>query len=200
MDLPRARLTPSLVPAWHLRLSGPPAIRADGALLPTPAFTVPTIAEQERGLIGITLDPGFSLTKVALANPDPWFPNNDPDQWIVRSGDDTFLLKRKGPPSLPPLRLAITGAPSVLKLETRRFAGIVYAVEASRGYEAVGSPTSPGAFQIEVQPGHYLCMGDNSPESSDGRTWGLVPERLLLGRALLVYWPAWPTNRMGRIR
>jgi signal peptidase I len=48
-----------------------------------------------------------------------------------------------------------------------------------------------------VQPGHYLCMGDNSPESSDGRSWGLVPERLLLGRALMVYWPF---NRAGRIR
>src|SRR5262249_3816105 len=35
-----------------------------------------------------------------------------------------------------------------------------------------------------VQPGHFLCMGDNSPESSDGRSWGLVPERLLLGKAL----------------
>jgi signal peptidase I len=54
---------------------------------------------------------------------------------------------------------------------------------------------------MNVQPGHYLCMGDNSPESSDGRTWGLVPDRLLLGRALLVYWPGWPpsNNRMGRI-
>jgi len=47
-----------------------------------------------------------------------------------------------------------------------------------------------------VQPGHILCMGDNSPESSDGRTWGLVPRRLLLGRALMVYWPY---NRAGRI-
>ncbi|MFL5245925.1 MAG: S26 family signal peptidase [Gemmataceae bacterium] len=48
-----------------------------------------------------------------------------------------------------------------------------------------------------VQPGHYLCLGDNSPESSDGRSWGLVPERLMLGRALLVYWPF---GRAGRIR
>jgi signal peptidase I len=48
-----------------------------------------------------------------------------------------------------------------------------------------------------VQPGHYLCLGDNSPESSDGRTWGLVPQRLLLGRALLVYYPF---SRAGRIR
>jgi signal peptidase I len=47
-----------------------------------------------------------------------------------------------------------------------------------------------------VQPGHYLCMGDNSPESSDSRYWGAVPERLLLGRALLIYWPV---SRVGRI-
>jgi len=37
---------------------------------------------------------------------------------------------------------------------------------------------------LYVQPGHYLCLGDNSPHSSDGRAWGLVPDRLLLGRAL----------------
>jgi signal peptidase I len=49
---------------------------------------------------------------------------------------------------------------------------------------------------IYVQPGHYLCMGDNSPESSDGRQWGLVPERLMLGRALMVYFPL---GRAGRI-
>jgi signal peptidase I len=49
---------------------------------------------------------------------------------------------------------------------------------------------------MDVQPGHFLCLGDNSPESSDGRTWGLVPDRLMLGRALLVYFPF---NRMGRI-
>lgn len=32
----------------------------NGALLPTPALTVTTIEEQERGLIGITVDPNFS--------------------------------------------------------------------------------------------------------------------------------------------
>jgi signal peptidase I len=67
--------------------------------------------------------------------------------------------------------------------------------------------TDPGNWREEfkrrpvltmyVQPGHFLCMGDNSPESSDGRSWGTVPRRLLLGRALLVYWPA---GRAGRIR
>lgn len=40
-----------------------------------------------------------------------------------------------------------------------------------------------------VQPGHYLCLGDNSEQSSDSREWGLVPARLMLGRALVVYYP-----------
>jgi signal peptidase I len=47
-----------------------------------------------------------------------------------------------------------------------------------------------------VHPDHFLCLGDNSPESSDGRSWGLVPKRLLLGRALLIYYPL---SRAGRI-
>lgn len=54
-----------------------------------------------------------------------------------------------------------------------------------------------GVNTMYVQPGHYLCLGDNSPESSDSRAWGLVPDRLLLGRALAVYYPL---SRAGLIR
>jgi signal peptidase I len=57
--------------------------------------------------------------------------------------------------------------------------------------------SKPPVATFYVQPGHFLCLGDNSPESSDGRSWGLVPQRLLLGRALLVYYPF---QRAGRIR
>lgn len=48
-----------------------------------------------------------------------------------------------------------------------------------------------------VQPRHYMCLGDNSSASSDSREWGLVPERLLLGRAHLVYFPF---DRAGGIK
>lgn len=48
-----------------------------------------------------------------------------------------------------------------------------------------------------IQPGHYLCLGDNSASSSDSRSWGLVPERLLLGKAVFVFWPA---SRIGFIK
>ncbi|MFL5339188.1 MAG: S26 family signal peptidase [Gemmataceae bacterium] len=50
-----------------------------------------------------------------------------------------------------------------------------------------------------VQPGHYLALGDNSSSSSDSRYWGLVPERLLLGRALVVYFPFWPFSNPSRV-
>ena len=50
---------------------------------------------------------------------------------------------------------------------------------------------------LRVPPEHYLCLGDNSTHSSDSRSWGTVPGRLMLGRALGVYWPL---NRIGLIR
>jgi signal peptidase I len=39
-----------------------------------------------------------------------------------------------------------------------------------------------------VQPKHYFCLGDNSSESSDSRSWGVVPESMMIGRALAIYY------------
>jgi signal peptidase I len=71
-----------------------------------------------------------------------------------------------------------------------------------------GPLNSLEATTFFVQPNHYLCLGDNSPESSDSRAWGEVPDRLMLGRALGVYYPfycpVWPlsspVNRVGPIK
>jgi signal peptidase I len=60
-----------------------------------------------------------------------------------------------------------------------------------------GEPAIDGVQTRFVQPGHFLCLGDNSSESSDSRFWGLVPQRLMLGRALIVYYPF---TRAGFIR
>jgi signal peptidase I len=54
-----------------------------------------------------------------------------------------------------------------------------------------------------VQPGHFMCLGDNSAQSSDSRKWGVVPERLMLGKAVFVFWPAplfGTPNRIGFIK
>jgi signal peptidase I len=113
-----------------------------------------------------------------------------------------------------PAGIAARGA-SVAVRRLRLFRDTYYTTGVMRPSDADVSgfkPGNPDTFRewqnppvatYYVQPGHFLCLGDNSPASSDGRSWGLVPQRLMLGRALLVYYPFYPlgkVNRVGRIR
>ncbi|MEQ1933672.1 MAG: signal peptidase I [Fimbriimonadaceae bacterium] len=40
-----------------------------------------------------------------------------------------------------------------------------------------------------IPKGFILCFGDNRPNSSDGRFWGLVPRADVIGRSEAVWWP-----------
>lgn len=95
-----------------------------------------------------------------------------------------------------PASVGATGQVSVRHLKL--FRDIYY----TWGGGKTGDQTEADTYY--VQPGHYMCMGDNSSHSSDSRKWGMVPERLMLGKAVFVFYPVsldwklgWPPVRLN---
>src|SRR3989344_4122413 len=42
-----------------------------------------------------------------------------------------------------------------------------------------------GSLTVELENDEYFAMGDNRPESSDSRMWGILPKENFVGRALV---------------
>jgi signal peptidase I len=113
----------------------------------------------------------------------------DGDQYYVkrlvgRPGDTLeikdYRLYRDGNP--------ITGA-SAFEKNARREGDYV-------GYRNVGGLAVGRTMTVE--PHSFLALGDNSANSKDGRYWGFVPEKDVIGRPLFIYYPF--TRRWGPAR
>ena len=65
---------------------------------------------------------------------------------------------------------------------------------------AIDWSAEPMDYQLEpltVPPDHLLVLGDNRNASLDSHLWGPLPQRALIGTALLRYWPL---DRFGWLR
>jgi len=105
------------------------------------------------------------------------------DVIIMRYPKDpsTFFIKR------------IIGLPG----ETVEIAGkdvIIHPADGSQSFTLDESFLDPARVQNEfvsyvVEPGNYFVMGDNRIESSDSRTWGLLPKSDVVGHAFIRLFP-----------
>jgi signal peptidase I len=53
------------------------------------------------------------------------------------------------------------------------------------------------AETYRIKNDYYFVMGDNRDNSLDSRFWGFVPDELIIGEALMVYW-SWDENLVKR--
>lgn len=118
---------------------------------------------------------------------------NIPD--LARVGGDQYYIKRLVGVPGDELRIErpvlyrngapITGAPAFEKnaKEQERYVG----------YRAEGD--FRGGATVKVGPDQYMALGDNSANSLDGRYWGTVPAKDVVGRPLFIYYPF--TKRWG---
>lgn len=73
--------------------------------------------------------------------------------------------------------------------------GIDYTVYVTRYLEPNGIKFSDyvweenGQVYIKIPKGFYFFMGDNAPQSLDGRYFGFVPKHTVIGRPILRIWP-----------
>ncbi len=61
------------------------------------------------------------------------------------------------------------------------------------GYKAEGALANGATVKIPEK--HYYAMGDNSENSLDSRYWGYVPEKAIVGKSLIIFYPF--TERWG---
>jgi signal peptidase I len=123
----------------------------------------------------------------------------------VSLGNDRRLRINKYPitAATPHFEFLYSFDPKVPPMDSE-FSGHVnqeVADQANRRGFGVLAPNFPDErTEFTVRPNHYLAMGDNTMNSSDGRYWGDFPREKVIGKSFFVYWPIGGTVHQGKER
>lgn len=106
------------------------------------------------------------------------FPVSMKDQWFER----LQLMLYEG----NKLEVSTGGESILLTVDNQaQWPGAIARLEASNFY-LNGKPLDGTVYTVRNR--HYFLMGDNRDNSLDSRYWGFLPERLVVGEALIIYW------------
>ena len=144
------------------------------------------------GVLVITY--GVQIFKVQGASMSPWLQDGDRilvNKFIYRISDiergDVVVFWYPENPEMSFIK-RIVGLPGET-IELR--AGDAYV-----GGQLIGEPyvslrhSDRRSIPLQqIRPAHYFVLGDNRQGSNDSRSWGLVPERYIYGKAFARLWP-----------
>ena len=64
----------------------------------------------------------------------------------------------------------------------------LYSMEGGYQGHIASELLGPG-LELKVPENMYFALGDNTANSLDGRNWGFIPRKNMIGRALNIFWP-----------
>jgi len=129
-----------------------------------------------------------------------------PTAWTrsLEEAIDTVPVERGGTPGDPepgdlaPVGITLVAADAAAEVTVSdlRVLRDVYYIATGSAAAMAGRAPEEDVLGFVLEPGEYFMLGDNSSASKDSRAWGTpdeplhsVSRRLIIGRALVIFWP-----------
>jgi signal peptidase I len=106
-------------------------------------------------------------------------------QFAEPSRGDVIVFRYPPNPEQDPYIKRVIGLPGD-RVDVREEEVLINGIRIAEPY--LESPTRQGGDWIVPQDSLFV-MGDNRNNSSDSRSWGVVPKENVIGKALVIYWP-----------
>lgn len=143
-------------------------------------FFVATIFKVE----GISMEPNFHKDQYLLVNKISYITSN-PER------GDVIVLNFPGDPAKTKYIKRLIGLPGD-KVTIKEEGVFVNDIKLNEYYLPEKTITTP-YMEVNLKQDEYFAVGDNRLNSSDSRTWGIVPKKYIIGKATFFLFPfsAW---------